>query len=80
MTQDQWRGEKMIPSNYVGKHSEILVSTRNEIWPWNTDFQGQKCFEEFKNYFLRIQNIKFRLKTLTILCLLSGRYIDRPRS
>ena len=34
-------------SNYVGKDSEILASTRNEIWPWNTDFQGQQCFEEF---------------------------------
>ena len=27
-------------SNYVGKHSKTLTSTRNEIWPWNTDFQG----------------------------------------
>ena len=43
-------------------------------------FQGQQCFEEFQNYFLRIQNIKFCLKTLNILCLLSGRCIDHPRS
>ena len=35
------------PSNYVGKHSEILTSTRNEIRPLNTDFQGQQCLEEF---------------------------------
>ena len=52
----------LSPSNYVGKHSEILASTRNEIWPWNTVFQGQQCFEEFYNYFLRIQNIEFCLK------------------
>ena len=68
------------PSNYVGKHSEILVSTRNEIWPRNTDFKGQQCLEEFRNYFLRIQNIKFCLKTLNILCLLRGRFIDHPCS
>ena len=59
----------LSPSNYIRKHSEILASTKNEIWPWNTDFQDQQCFEEFKNYFLRIQNIKFCLKTLNILFL-----------
>ena len=35
------------PLNYVEKHSEILASTRNEIRPWNTDFKGEQCFEEF---------------------------------
>ena len=40
----------------------------------------QQCFEEFKNYFLHIKNIKFCLKALNILSPLSGRYIDHPRN
>ena len=38
-------------SNYVRKPSLNSAYTRNEIWPWNRDFQGQGCLREFLNYF-----------------------------
>ena len=38
-------------SNYVRKPSQNSAYSRNEIWPWNRDFQGQGCLLEFFTIF-----------------------------
>ena len=40
-------------SNYTRKPSKNLAYTRDKIWPWIGDFQGQRCLREFFYYFFR---------------------------
>ena len=51
-------------SNYVRKPSQNSAYTRNEIWPWNRDFQGQECL--CLNFFY-IRRVKLRRNTLSSL-------------
>ena len=47
------------PSNHGGKHSEILPSARNEIWPWIPIFTVNNVLRNFKTIFYVFQTSNF---------------------
>ena len=54
-------------SNYIRKPSKNWAYSRNKIWPWIGNFQGQGCLREFFYYVFNIHRVKLHSNFLSNL-------------